>query len=171
MANAAGLLFLIGLTGWVARDAARRGQSWAGWSAGAFFTGALAILAWLVVRRRSAVTVERLGLVRGTLLSLVGVPLLVLTFPTYVFVITFLFQVARVQGQSMAPTLQSGDRVLVNKLAYRMGEPRRGDIVIHYPLRPERSFVQRVLGEEGDMVRIVDGRVFVNDQPAAPLAR
>lgn len=98
MVNSAGLLFLIGLTGWVARDAARRGRSWVGWSVTIFFTGALGIIAWLVVRRRNAVTIERLGPVRGTLLSLVGVPLVVLTFPAYVFVVTFLFQFARVQG-------------------------------------------------------------------------
>ncbi len=81
-------------------------------------------------------------------------------------IVTFGFQVARVEGQSMAPTLADQDRLIVNKLAYRMGEPRRGDIVmLYYPLNPEKSFVKRVIAEEGDQVRIVDGRVFVNDVP------
>ena len=83
-----------------------------------------------------------------------------------VLIVTFLFQVARVEGQSMAPTLEDQDRLIVNKLAYRIGEPRRGDIVmLYYPLNPEKSFVKRVIAEEGDTVRIVDGRVFVNDIP------
>src|SRR5207253_2185711 len=47
-----------------------------------------------------------------------------------VLIVTFVFQVARVEGQSMAPTLEDQDRLIVNKLAYRMGEPRRGDIVM-----------------------------------------
>jgi len=81
-------------------------------------------------------------------------------------IVTFGFQVARVEGQSMAPTLEDQDRLIVNKLAYRIGEPRRGDIVmLYYPLNPDKSFVKRVIAEEGDTVRIVDGRVYVNDIP------
>jgi signal peptidase I len=83
-----------------------------------------------------------------------------------VLIVTFGFQVARVEGQSMAPTLEDQDRLIVNKLAYRIGEPRRGDIVmLYYPLNPEKSFVKRVIAEEGDTVRIVDGQVYVNDVP------
>ena len=81
-------------------------------------------------------------------------------------IVTFGFQVARVEGQSMAPTLADQDRLIVNKLVYRIGDPRRGDIVmLYYPLNPEKSFVKRVIAEEGDTVRIVDGQVYVNDIP------
>jgi signal peptidase I len=81
-------------------------------------------------------------------------------------IVTFGFQVARVEGQSMAPTLTDQDRLIVNKLIYRLSEPRRGDIVmLYYPLNPDKSFVKRVIAEEGDEVRIVDGRVFVNEVP------
>jgi signal peptidase I len=83
-----------------------------------------------------------------------------------VLIVTFGFQVARVEGQSMAPTLEDQDRLIVNKLVYRIGEPRRGDIVmLYYPLNPDKSFVKRVIAEEGDSVRIVEGRVYVNDVP------
>jgi len=83
-----------------------------------------------------------------------------------ILIVTFGFQVARVEGLSMAPTLEDQDRLIVNKLAYRIGEPRRGDIVmLYYPLNPDKSFVKRVIAEEGDTVRIVDGRVYVNDIP------
>ncbi|HSC26596.1 MAG TPA: signal peptidase I [Vicinamibacterales bacterium] len=81
-------------------------------------------------------------------------------------IVTFGFQVARVEGQSMAPTLADQDRLIVNKLAYRLGEPQVGDIVmLYYPLNPEKSFVKRVIAEEGDQVRIVNGRVYRNDVP------
>jgi signal peptidase I len=83
-------------------------------------------------------------------------------------IVTFGFQVARVEGQSMAPTLEDQDRLIVNKLAYRIGEPHVGDIVmLYYPLNPDKSFVKRVIAEEGDQVRVVDGRVFRNDVPMA----
>jgi len=81
-------------------------------------------------------------------------------------IVTFGFQVARVEGQSMAPTLADQDRLIVNKLAYRLGDPQVGDIVmLYYPLNPEKSFVKRVIAEEGDQIRIVDGRVYRNDVP------
>ena len=83
-------------------------------------------------------------------------------------IVTFGFQVARVEGQSMAPTLADQDRLIVNKLAYRIGEPRRGDIVmLYYPINPDKSFVKRVIAEEGEDVRIQDGIVYVNDVPMA----
>ena len=83
-----------------------------------------------------------------------------------VLIVTFGFQVARVEGQSMAPTLEDQDRLIVNKLVYRIGDPRPGDIVmLYYPLNPEKMFVKRVIAREGDTVRIVDGRVYVNDVP------
>jgi signal peptidase I len=81
-------------------------------------------------------------------------------------IVTFGFQVARVEGQSMAPTLADQDRLIVNKLAYRLGPPRRDDIVmLYYPVNPDKSFVKRVIAEEGDTVKIEDGRVYVNDVP------
>ena len=81
-------------------------------------------------------------------------------------IVTFGFQVARVEGLSMAPTLADQDRLIVNKFIYRISAPRKGDIVmLYYPVNPDKSFVKRVIAEEGDQVRIVDGKVFVNDVP------
>jgi signal peptidase I len=81
-------------------------------------------------------------------------------------IVTFVVQVARVDGLSMAPTLEDHDRLIVNKLVYEFGDPRPGDIVmLYYPLNPEKMFVKRVIAKEGDTVRIVDGRVYVNDIP------
>jgi signal peptidase I len=81
-------------------------------------------------------------------------------------IVTFVVQVARVDGLSMAPTLEDHDRLIVNKLVYELGDPRPGDIVmLYYPLNPDKMFVKRVIAKEGDTVRIVDGRVYVNDIP------
>jgi signal peptidase I len=83
-------------------------------------------------------------------------------------IVTFGFQVARVEGQSMAPTLQDQDRLIVNKFAYltHIGEPQVGDIVmLYYPSNPKKSFVKRVIAAEDQMVRMVNGKVFVDDVP------
>jgi signal peptidase I len=78
-------------------------------------------------------------------------------------IVTFGFQVARVDGQSMAPTLEDQDRLIVNKLAYRLHDPRVGDIVmLLYPEDPSKSFVKRVVAEPGDTIQLVDGRVYRN---------
>ena len=83
-------------------------------------------------------------------------------------IVTFGFQVARVEGHSMAPTLADHDRLIVNKAAYMswIGEPQVGDIVmLYYPHKPEQTFVKRVIAKEGDTVRIVAGKVYRNDIP------
>ena len=83
-------------------------------------------------------------------------------------IVTFGFQVARVEGQSMAPTLQDQDRLIVNKLEYRLPRhaPRVGDIVmLLYPNNPDKSFVKRIVAEPGDTIRSVMGRVYRNDVP------
>lgn len=73
----------------------------------------------------------------------------------------------RVESISMQPTLYAGNFVVVNKLAYKLGEPKRGDIIIfHYPPDPEREpYIKRLIGLPGDEVRVEDGKVFVNDIP------
>ena len=75
-------------------------------------------------------------------------------------------QVARVEGQAMAPTLANQDRVIVNRLAYLSSSPQNGDVVmLRYPHNQRKLFVKRVIAVPGDTLRIEDGRVFVNDRP------
>jgi signal peptidase I len=107
-------------------------------------------LAWPRIRRELVATTQ-------TLLSAAVYATLIVTFG---------FQVARVDGLSMAPTLEDRDRLIVNKFVYELGDPRPGDIVmLYYPPEPEKMFVKRVIAEEGDTVRIDEGRVYVNDVP------
>src|SRR6476619_3581826 len=95
-----------------------------------------------------------------------GVQTLVSAAVYATLIVTFGVQVARVDGLSMAPTLEDHDRLIVNKLVYELGDPRPGDIVmLYYPLNPDKMFVKRVIASEGDVVRIVDGHVYVNDIP------
>jgi len=71
-----------------------------------------------------------------------------------------------VDGISMEPTLQDGERLLVNKLVYRFHPPERFDIVVfHYPRDPSRDFIKRVIGLPGETVEIVEGQVYVNGRP------
>ncbi|HEX7959503.1 MAG TPA: signal peptidase I [Terriglobales bacterium] len=82
------------------------------------------------------------------------------------FIIIFLYQPVEVEGTSMLPGLQDQERIFVNKFVYKFEAIQRGDIVVfHYPLDPSKSYIKRVIGVPGDHIRIVDGTVYVNDQP------
>jgi signal peptidase I len=108
---------------------------------------------------RRALLVERVAAEMLAWLKTVGSAAVYATL-----IVTFGFQVARVEGHSMAPTLADHDRLIVNKLAYRMGAPHVGDVVmLYYPVDPSKSLVKRVIAEEGDQVRIVDGKVYRNN--------
>jgi len=90
--------------------------------------------------------------------------LLVLPVLLY-FAIDSMIARVRVQKISMEPTLEPGEILLVNKLAYRFGEIEHGDIVtFHYPLEPELDYVKRVIGLPGDEVIVYGGQVSVNGQ-------
>jgi signal peptidase I len=72
----------------------------------------------------------------------------------------------RVDGSSMEPSLQSGEFVIVNRLAYKVGDPNYGDVVVfHFPGDPGQEYIKRVIGLSGDSVKVVDGTVYINDQP------
>lgn len=73
----------------------------------------------------------------------------------------------RVESVSMLPTLTEGDFVFVNKLAYRLGEPQRGDVIVfRYPPDPENEppYIKRVIGLPGDHLSIDQGQVYVNGE-------
>jgi len=72
----------------------------------------------------------------------------------------------RVDGNSMLPTMVSGEYVVINRLSYRFGSPQPGDIIVfHYPPNPKEEYIKRVIGLPGDIVEVKDGTVYVNGQP------
>lgn len=76
----------------------------------------------------------------------------------------------RIEGDSMEPTMHEGQYVIISKLAYRFGQPQRGDIIVFISPRDaqrgsERDFIKRIVGLPGETVSIADGQVFINDQP------
>jgi len=91
---------------------------------------------------------------------------------------SFIFEPFRIPSDSMMPTLEEGDFLVVNKFAYglrlpvlntkflKIGEPARGDIVVfHYPPNPAVNYIKRVVGLPGDVVRVRDDQLIINGQP------
>ena len=88
---------------------------------------------------------------------------LVVSVVASALIIIFLYQPVRVEGTSMLPVLEDEDRLFINKLAYRVGEIHRGDVVVFlYPRDHEKSYIKRVVALPGDDLRIDHGTVYVN---------
>jgi signal peptidase I len=88
---------------------------------------------------------------------------------------SFLFEPFRIPSDSMMPTLQDGDFILVNKYMYGLrlpvvnkkivsiGEPKRGDVVVfRYPPDPAVNYIKRLVGLPGDRIRVEADRIYVN---------
>src|SRR3990170_6988272 len=69
----------------------------------------------------------------------------------------------RIESISMQPTLYAGNFVIVNKVAYKLGTPSTGDVIVfRYPPDPNREpYIKRVIGLPGDTVRVSGGTVFI----------
>ena len=84
------------------------------------------------------------------------------------FIIVFLYQPVKVEGNSMMPLLDDQERIFVNIFVYRLEPIERGDIIVfRYPYDPSKKFIKRVIGVAGDRVRIDGGQVYVNGNPIA----
>lgn len=78
-----------------------------------------------------------------------------------------------IPSDSMVPTLQIGDRLVVEKISYRFGEPEFGDIIVFDPplqlqqqgYSKDQAFIKRIIGKPGQTVEVKDRKVFVDNQP------
>ncbi len=91
-----------------------------------------------------------------------------------IFLIIYLFVASphQVNGQSMVPNFQSGDYVLSDKVTYRLGEPKRGDVIVFHapaaadcPVGTGCDFIKRVMGLPGETITVHDNHIYVNDRP------
>ena len=90
---------------------------------------------------------------------------------------SFLFEPFNIPSDSMVPTLETGDYILVNKFQYGVrlpiintkvidvGEPQRGDVaVFKYPENPKISYIKRIIGLPGDHIEFDRGQLIINGQ-------
>ena len=78
----------------------------------------------------------------------------------------FVIEIFNIDGFSMCPTLENGDKLIVNKIAYKIKDPERGEIIIfQLPEDNEAFYIKRVIGLPGDKIEIKNDVVFVNNKP------
>lgn len=100
----------------------------------------------------------------------------ILTFVVLAIVIVvpirlFVAQPFVVEGESMHPTFETGDYLIVDQLSYRLSDPKRGDVVVfRYPNNPSVFYIKRVIGLPGETVHINRGETSVTKTDGTELA-
>lgn len=79
-----------------------------------------------------------------------------------IFLKTFVFATSIVEGESMTPTLEDGERIVFNKLIYLIDDPSRGDVVIIQ--RPLKNYVKRIVALPGETIEMKDYTLYINNE-------
>lgn len=93
---------------------------------------------------------------------------IITTALVFAFIITQFIRPTLVRGESMYPTLEENDYLIINRISYKVGEPKRGDIIVFGTnlLQDDgktKDLVKRVIAVEGDHIKIENSQVYVND--------
>lgn len=95
------------------------------------------------------------------LLLIWGIPFVIL--PMFVFFYLFIGMPHQVKGSAMEPNLKNNEYILTSKIAYKLGKPQRGDIIVFKsPKTTEVDYIKRIVGLPGDQLSIANGKVYMN---------
>lgn len=78
------------------------------------------------------------------------------------FIQNFIFATSIVEGDSMEPTLEDGERLIFNKIIYILDEPQRGDIVIIQ--QPNKNYVKRIIALPGETIEMKNSELFIDGE-------
>lgn len=84
-----------------------------------------------------------------------------IAFVLFIFIRTFFFSSYEVDGESMQPTLQDGNKLVVNKIGYQIQDINRFDVIVFHANNKE-DYVKRVIGLPGDKIMYEDDWLYVN---------
>jgi signal peptidase I len=83
----------------------------------------------------------------------------------------FVAEARFIPSGSMEPTLQVDDRLIIDKVSYRVSNPKRGDIIVFDPtdnllkMDYKEAFIKRIIGLPGDKVTVINDKVTINGEP------
>lgn len=77
---------------------------------------------------------------------------------------TFVAQPFIVNGESMSPTFENGEYLIIDELSYHLRTPQRGEVVVfRYPKDPSKFFIKRIIGLPGETVRVRGTNITITD--------
>jgi signal peptidase I len=90
---------------------------------------------------------------------------LVISLALALAMMSFVIQSFTIVTSNMKPAVLIGDNLLVNKLAYRFKEPKRGDVIaFKSPAEPEKIYLSRIIALPGETIRFHDTKVFIDER-------
>lgn len=97
---------------------------------------------------------------------IIWILLITLTVTLSYFITKNVFDKTSVSGRSMSPTLNEGQIIIVNKMAYYFKGPERNDVIVYKQINKEHSYfeIKRVIGLPGESVKIKGGFIYINDK-------
>lgn len=94
--------------------------------------------------------------------SLETIKVVVISLIVIVGIRSFVIQPFFVSGKSMEPNFHDGDYLIVDELSYKLGEPKRGDVIIfRYPNNPKEFYIKRIVALPGEKIKIADNKITV----------
>lgn len=121
---------------------------------------------WLLVARGNfSIKLSGMNLSEGVLSTFKEIfQTALISLAIFLFVYIFLVQPHRVKGESMSPNFEDGELLLTEKVSYRFGKPKRGDVIVfEAPVGNKVDFIKRIIGTPGDTITVKNGEVLVND--------
>ncbi|MEA5534148.1 signal peptidase I [Crocosphaera sp. XPORK-15E] len=102
-----------------------------------------------------------------------NVQILVIALILAFIIRTFIAEPRYIPSESMSPTLETGDRLVVEKVSYYFHPPQPGDIIVFEPpiqlqlqgYKKEQAFIKRIIAKGGETVAVNNGKVYLNNQP------
>ena len=89
----------------------------------------------------------------------------VIALAIFVVVYLFLVQPHQVKGKSMYPNFEDGEYLLTDKVSYKLGQPKRGDVIVFKaPENEKYDYIKRIIGVPGDSVSVSGGHIYINGQ-------
>lgn len=83
----------------------------------------------------------------------------------FLFVYLLILQPHKIKGDSMQPNFPDGEFLLADKVTYRLRTPKRGDVIVFQaPVAPDEEYIKRIIGLPGENVKILGGKVYINDK-------
>lgn len=91
------------------------------------------------------------------------IEVIVFAVAIFLFVYLLIMQPHKIRGASMDPNFFDGEYLLTDKVSYRFGEPRRGDVIVFKaPTNNGEEFIKRIIGLPGEEVRLENSKIYIN---------
>lgn len=94
------------------------------------------------------------------------IEVIVFAVAIFLFIYLLILQPHKIKGASMHPNFPDGEYLLTDKVSYRLGEPKRGDVIVFKaPTNNGEEFIKRIIALPGEQVSVKNSKIYINGTP------